>query len=171
MAALHGLVIAAALALVSLACGPDGPDAGGPTVATDGRDTNTDTSADTNTDSRSAADAPADASPVAVANASPDPAMVAAGREVALDSGCAACHGGDFGGATGPSWIGLAGSTVMLADGRELVADEAYLRRAIVEPDADIVDGYIVKMPVVALDDAEIDALIAFISSLGSGSD
>jgi mono/diheme cytochrome c family protein len=163
MAALHGLVIAAALALVSLACGPDGPDAGGPTVATDGRDTNT--------DSRTAADAPADASPVAVANASPDPAMVAAGREVALDSGCAACHGGDFGGATGPSWIGLAGSTVMLADGRELVADEAYLRRAIVEPDADIVDGYIVKMPVVALDDAEIDALIAFISSLGSGSD
>ncbi len=145
-------VLAAVFATVSLACGPDGPDAGEFATRTDVQ-----------------GNAPVDTAVGPVAESAPlDAALVAAGREVALGSSCAGCHAADFGGATGPSWIGLADSRVLLTGGREVTADEAYLRRAIVEPGADVVDGYIVKMPAVALDDAEIDALVAFIRSLGS---
>ena len=145
-------VLVAVFATVSLACGPDGPDAGEFATRTDVQGS-----------------APVDTAVGPVAESAPlDAALVAAGREVALGSSCAGCHAADFGGATGPSWIGLADSTVLLTGGREVTADEAYLRRAIVEPGADVVDGYIVKMPAVALDDAEIDALVAFIRSLGS---
>lgn len=149
------VTIATTFALVSFACGSDGPDEGEQpgTVVLD------------------ELSAPASEAPVAAASAPPDPVLAAAGEEVALDSSCAGCHGRNFAGATGPSWIGLAGSTVTLSDGRQVVADEAYLRRAIVEPDAESVDGYVVKMPALALDDDEIDALIAFISSLGSSSE
>jgi len=145
-------VLVAVFATVSLACGPDGPDAGEFATRTDVQGS-----------------APVDTAVGPVAESAPlDAALVAAGREVALGSSCAGCHAADFGGATGPSWIGLADSRVLLTGGREVTADEAYLRRAIVEPGADVVDGYIVKMPAVALDDAEIDALVAFIRSLGS---
>jgi len=145
-------VLVAVFATVSLACGPDGPDAGEFATRTDVQGS-----------------APVDTAVGPVAESAPlDAALVAAGREVALGSSCAGCHAADFGGATGPSWIGLADSRVLLTGGREVTADEAYLRRAIVEPGADVVDGYIVKMPAVAVDDAEIDALIAFIQSLGS---
>ena len=148
-----GGVLAAVFATVSLACGPDGPDAGGFATRTDDVEVK----------------APVDIAVGAVAESAPlDAALVAAGREVALGSSCAGCHAADFGGATGPSWIGLADSTVLLTGGREVTADEAYLRRAIVDPGADVVDGYIVKMPAMALDDEEIDALVAFIRSLGS---
>ena len=145
-------MLVAVFATVSLACGPDGPDAGEFATRTDVQGS-----------------APVDTAVGPVAESAPlDAALVAAGREVALGSSCAGCHAADFGGATGPSWIGLADSRVLLTGGREVTADEAYLRRAIVEPGADVVDGYIVKMPAVAVDDAEIDALIAFIQSLGS---
>lgn len=149
------VVLAAVFATVSLACGPDGPDAGESATSTDVE-----------------GQAPVDTAAGTVAESAPlDAALVAAGREVALGSACAGCHGADFGGAAGPSWIGLADSTVLLTSGHEVVADEAYLRRAIVEPGADVVDGFIVKMPALALDDAEIDALVAFIRSLGSGAE
>jgi len=145
-------VLVAMFVTVSLACGPDGPDAGEFATRTDVE-----------------GKAPVDTAVGPVAERAPlDAALVAAGREVALGSSCVACHGADFGGATGPSWIGLADSTVLLTGGRTVAADEAYLRRAIVDPGADVVDGYIVKMPAVALDEEEIDALVAFIRSLGS---
>jgi hypothetical protein len=42
---------------------------------------------------------------------------------------------------TGPSWKGLAGSQVKLGDGRTVAADDAYLTRHIIEPDALTVKG------------------------------
>lgn len=93
-------------------------------------------------------------------------APAAEGRAVAVDNGCAACHGADGQGAIGPAWAGLAGSTVTLEDGRQVVADTAYLRRSVLEPDADLVDGYTVAMPKADLEPAEVDALIAYIESL-----
>ena len=102
--------------------------------------------------------------------ATPGPALPAdaeAGRALARDKGCAACHGGDGQGGIGPAWVGLAGSTVTLDDGSTVVADDAYLTRAIAEPNADIVAGYTIQMPENSLNDAEVAQIVAYIRSLG----
>ncbi len=89
-----------------------------------------------------------------------------AGREVALSKGCAACHGDNGEGGVGPAWIGLAGGTVELESGGVVVADAAYLRRSIVDPQSEIVAGTTVKMPVTELSAGEVEALIAYIQEL-----
>ena len=89
------------------------------------------------------------------------------GRRIANTSGCASCHGADGTGGVGPALAGLYGSEVTLADGSTVVADDVYLRRSITDPDADLVEGYAVKMPVVGLDDDEIEAVLAYIRELG----
>ena len=88
------------------------------------------------------------------------------GRRIANSSGCASCHGADGEGGVGPALAGLHGSEVTLADGSTVVADDAYVRRSIKEPDADLVEGYAVKMPVTGLDDDEIEAVLAYIREL-----
>ena len=50
-----------------------------------------------------------------------------------------------------------------------VVADDEYLTRAIVEPGADLVDGYNLKMPANNLSDAEIADIVAFINTLADG--
>ena len=91
----------------------------------------------------------------------------AAGREVALSRGCAACHGDNGEGGVGPTWIGLAGRTVELEGGGAVVADTDYLRRSILDPQADTVAGTTLAMPVSDLTDDEVAALIAYIEELG----
>jgi len=88
------------------------------------------------------------------------------GEQLARSKGCAGCHGQDFGGGAGPGWIGLAGSDVELTDGSVVVADTAYLTRAIAVPSAELVAGYNLKMPANGLSDAEIADIVAFIESL-----
>lgn len=92
--------------------------------------------------------------------------QAAAGREIALDKGCAACHGENGEGGVGPAWIGLADSTVELEGGGAMVADAAYLRRSIVDPEAEIVAGMTVKMPLTELSASDVDALVAYIQEL-----
>lgn len=96
---------------------------------------------------------------------SEDPA-VERGRELSRTRGCAACHGADGQGSLGPAWTGLLGSTVMLDDGSTVTADEPYITHAIVDPTAQVVDGYAVTMPKTDLSDAEVADLVAYISSL-----
>ena len=91
------------------------------------------------------------------------------GERLARTNGCAGCHGSNFAGGAGPSLVGLAGSDVTLTDGRVVVADDEYLTRAIVEPGADLVDGYNLKMPANNLSDAEIADIVAFINTLADG--
>lgn len=104
-------------------------------------------------------------------NAAPegDRGPVARGRDLAEDRGCMSCHR-EGGGGIGPDWDGLAGSTVTLEDGSTVVADEAYLTRAITDPDAEIVDGYDIRMPANDLDDDDVAAIVAYIESLGTES-
>ena len=52
------------------------------------------------------------------------------------------CHSLDGSKRTGPTFKGLAGSTVTLEGGKKVKADAAYLERAILEPDADVAEGY-----------------------------
>ena len=45
-------------------------------------------------------------------------------------------------GGVGPKFVGLYGSQVTLDDGSTVVADDAYIRRSITDPDAQRVAGY-----------------------------
>lgn len=90
------------------------------------------------------------------------------GPDLARQYGCAACHGPNGEGGTGPAWIGLFGSEVELNDGSVVVADEEYLRRSIVDPTAQIPVNVVLPMPVNGqLTPEAIDALVEYIKSLG----
>jgi cytochrome c oxidase subunit 2 len=87
----------------------------------------------------------------------------------AADLGCATCHRPD-GSGLGPAMGGIAGSTVTLADGRRVVADDNYLRESIVNPSAKIVQGYpnpSIMPPFQGLvSEEQIMQLIAYIKTL-----
>ncbi|HVZ72116.1 MAG TPA: SCO family protein [Polyangia bacterium] len=82
------------------------------------------------------------------------------GDESLLALGCLGCHGDAR---TAPALFPLAGRSVRLASGVTVTADDAYLRRAIVAPAADLVAGYGPTMPSYAgqLGARELDAIVA----------
>lgn len=84
--------------------------------------------------------------------------------------GCASCHRNQPG-ALGPNLIGLFGSRVHLASGESVVADEAYLRESILNPRAQVVEGYKPVMPTFQgqVDEESLLQLIEYIKSLQSG--
>ena len=88
------------------------------------------------------------------------------GRAIVETRGCAACHGADGRGVVGPSWAGLPGAMVELVDGSTVVADERYLRTAILDPAAAIRAGFELEMPDNDLTEAETDLVIAYIKEL-----
>ncbi|NND76344.1 MAG: cytochrome c [Ilumatobacter sp.] len=92
----------------------------------------------------------------------------ARGRTTAIAKGCAGCHGQNGEGGIGPSWTGLAGSEVQLFDGSVVVADDAYLVRAIKDPAADLLADYAIQMPQNELSDAEVADIVAYIKELDS---
>ena len=93
------------------------------------------------------------------------------GRELASSKGCSGCHGSDFSGSTGPTWIGLAGSEVELNDGSFVLADDLYLARAIGDPSAERRADYSLQMPKNNLSDSEVADVVEYIKSLGLTSD
>jgi len=87
--------------------------------------------------------------------------------------GCVACHTLDGSRGTGPSWLGVWGKTehVRLPDGsaQDVTVDENYVRESILTPAVKIVDGFANQMTPYQgqLKDWELEALIAYIRSLG----
>jgi cytochrome c oxidase subunit II len=81
--------------------------------------------------------------------------------------GCGACHS-DKSQIHAPKLAGLFDSTVHLQDGRQIKADDAYLRNAIRRPREFIPAGYAPIMPSYAelADAAEMNALVAYLKSL-----
>lgn len=61
--------------------------------------------------------------------------------------GCNSCHTLDGSTGVGPSWQGLYGNERPLASGETVVADEEYLRRAILDPHVELVEGFPPVMP------------------------
>jgi cytochrome c oxidase subunit II len=89
------------------------------------------------------------------------------GQQVAQQKGCMACHGFESSPA-GPAWLGLYGSTRVMKDGSEIVADDDYLKEAILKPNATVVKGYAPIMPKLELSELEVESVIAFIRERGS---
>lgn len=99
------------------------------------------------------------------------PPAAVAGRDLARSQGCASCHGDNGQGGVGPAWTGLAGSEVELSDGSTVIADEAYLTRAITDPNAEMVDGYTLQMPTNSLTADEVASIVEYITALGGADD
>lgn len=91
----------------------------------------------------------------------------AAGKAFVAQEGCAGCHSIDGTRMTGPTWRGLFMSKVPLADGRTVVADEAYLTESVKDPNAKIVATFPANvMPQFNLTDQKIAAIVSYIETL-----
>lgn len=92
------------------------------------------------------------------------------GEKVSQTSGCTGCHSLNGAKLPGPTWKGLAGESVKLTDGSTVVADDTYLKKAIVDPNAEIVEGYTPNlMPQTyktQLSDQQINDLVEFMKSV-----
>ncbi len=85
--------------------------------------------------------------------------LIATGEDLATTTGCVGCHSSNGLDGTGPTWSGLISSV-----------DAAYVRNAIVNPNAEIAAGFAEGiMPATygdSLSEEDLDALVAYISSL-----
>ena len=94
--------------------------------------------------------------------------MAARGFELYRRYGCSGCHEAQSS-VHAPDLHGLLGRTVHLSDGRTLVADEAYVRDAVLLPKKDVVAGYEPIMPSFAgqISEEDLLAIIEYIRSTG----
>ncbi len=69
-------------------------------------------------------------------------ATIAKGKAIAANNGCQGCHTIDGTASTGPTWKGLAGSTVHLTGGGSTKATDSYLIGVINDPSTLKVVGY-----------------------------
>ena len=90
------------------------------------------------------------------------------GLKLSQQSGCASCHGSDFGGGTGPTWQGIIGSSVSFKGGEAGLVDREYLIESIKYPDKKKRVGYSVVMPYNNLTDEEISDIVDYIEALTS---
>jgi len=92
------------------------------------------------------------------------------GRAIFRSAGCSGCHAAASS-VHAPALAGVFGSQVVLADGRHITADEAYLRDSILEPRRDIVAGYAPIMPPYAgqIAEADLERILAYLMSLHAG--
>ncbi|ORJ59845.1 cytochrome c oxidase subunit II [Geothermobacter hydrogeniphilus] len=89
------------------------------------------------------------------------------GAGLARRQGCLGCHSLDGSRKVGPSFKGLFGRERRLEGGRTLIADEAYLTRAIRKPTADVVEGYPPVMPPYPqLRPEEVEAILEWLEGL-----
>ena len=64
------------------------------------------------------------------------------GQGLYTSLGCQGCHSLDGSPSSGPTFKGLSGSKVELANGQTVTANDAYLLESILDPDKQIVKGY-----------------------------
>ncbi len=93
---------------------------------------------------------------------------VAAGAKLFQDLACVSCHQAESQG-RGPSLVNVFGHEVELQGGAKVLADEAYIRESILQPQAKIVAGYQPLMPTFQglVTEEQLLQLIAYVKSLG----
>jgi cytochrome c oxidase subunit 2 len=100
-------------------------------------------------------------------------ALAERGERAASTNQCLSCHTVDGRRHLAPTWRGLYGSWVDLADGRHVLADESYLTRSMMNPQEDMVLGFQPIMPTYAgrLSSGDVAALLEFMKTLRSPPD
>lgn len=88
------------------------------------------------------------------------------GSELATEIGCQACHT-ETDTDLAPTLHGIWGTEVELEDGSAVTVDEAYVRRSITDPGADVVAGFDAQMPTFGLSESEVERLVDYVRSLG----
>jgi cytochrome c oxidase subunit 2 len=96
------------------------------------------------------------------------PSLAAGGEKLFQGLACNTCHRSDTE-TRGPRLEGVFGRPVSLADGRRVIADEAYIRESILNPTARIVAGFQPIMPAYQglVSEEGLMQLVAYIESLG----
>lgn len=94
------------------------------------------------------------------------------GKQLVKQLGCNVCHSTDGARIVGPSYLGLFGKTeTVIRDGKEIeiTIDDDYLKRSILDPNAEVVAGFNKGLMLSykdQLSDEEIDLIIEYIKSL-----
>jgi len=96
--------------------------------------------------------------------------MACWGQKLSNSKGCMACHSVDGEKQQPcPNWKGLFGTDRLLVSGETVVADEAYLSSSITNSWDQVVQGYGKTMPPYNFPEQEVEALVAYLKSLGEG--
>jgi len=96
----------------------------------------------------------------------------AEGLKIMINQGCNACHSSDGSKIVGPSYLNLFGEKqIVIRDGKEVTvtADEEYIKRAIYEPNSEIVKGYpkeLMQSYKDALTDDDVLKIIEYLKTL-----
>jgi mono/diheme cytochrome c family protein len=98
-------------------------------------------------------------------------ASAEAGSKLYKSKTCFGCHSIDGSKLVGPSFKGIYGRAEKVAAGvggpvSEIKADDAYLKESMLQPMAKIVEGYPPAMPVLPLNDLEVESLILYMKTL-----
>lgn len=109
-----------------------------------------------------------DAAPLPGEQLLPGSTLAEQGRRVAAENGCLKCHSVDGTRHIGPTWTDLYLREERLANGKIVVADEGYLTKSMMDPAADIVQGFQNVMPTFQgkLSPPEVAAVVEYIKSL-----
>jgi cytochrome c oxidase subunit 2 len=83
--------------------------------------------------------------------------------------GCQACHTLDGSAGIGPTWLGSWGATRVLKDGSRVIVDENYLRLAMQNPQAQVVEGYEPLMLPANFTEEEMSLVINLIRDISLG--
>lgn len=93
------------------------------------------------------------------------------GQSLFANNGCPACHNVDAaqGAGVGPNLANVAGTMQPIDGGGEHLADYAYIRESIQQPQAQIVSGFTsAAMPAFNLPETQLDALVSYLAHLSS---
>lgn len=98
--------------------------------------------------------------------APPAPEETSAAYKLLEAKDCMTCHSIDGSESIGPTLKGILGRSIKLKGGGTVIADEAYLRESIVQPDVKITDGFDDLMPKPELTDEELKQILDYLKTL-----
>jgi len=105
-----------------------------------------------------------------LANGGAEGTMVQQGERLFGQYGCSSCHQLE-GQGRGPNLRGVYGSRISLADGRSAIVDDAFIREAILNPNAHVVAGYkpdVMPSYTGQISEEQLLQLIVYIKSLAA---